>query len=99
MSDLELIEAEVAEIEAKRAHSVLLERAAKAIIEYGKGCVESVSLYARVNASSKGQIEKSVTIDVNYRILSGFTRHFSTLSECLREVAAEIASQQKGGER
>jgi len=97
MNTLEDIQAEVAELESRRRHSVLLERAAKAIVEYGQGRVAAVQISARISVNAGGQVEKSVIAHVNYKDRSGFTRCFETLSETLQEIAAELAREEQKG--
>jgi len=100
MSDLELIEAEVSELENKRAHSVFLERAAEAIIEYARGQVESARLDASVEVYDDGRIEKRVIAYITPRPNPTWIFNRPTLSEALREITQRFAPEekQKGGE-
>jgi len=100
MNNLETIQAEVAELESKRAHNVLFERAAKAIIEFGQGRIVSAKIQATVGAHIDGDTTKSnyevvlLSKDIGY-----FVIEHPTLSECLREIAQEFAPEaKKGGE-
>jgi len=101
MNTLEDIHAEVAELEAKRAHSVLLERSAKAIVEYAQGQITSARLDASVEAYADGRIEKRVIFYIGRRAQRTWIFDRPTLSEALRDVAQKFAPQkaekQKGG--
>jgi|GEM_PF-2742652 len=101
MNNLEDIQAEVAELEAKRAHSVLLERAAKAIIDYGQGKIKWARLDASVEVFADGRVEKRVICYISSpRAERMRTFDRPTLSEALRKVAETFApesEEQKGG--
>jgi len=99
MNNLEQIQSEVAELEAKR----VLERAARALIEHAQGSITSVRLDASVEyhplwASEYNRISKRVIAYIDLPKQKSYIGSYPTLSECLRELAAKYAPEKKGGE-